>query len=48
MTVPSSNKLKAMDPDESYRNTIVLTELKNELMMTALVQFHVRTCLMRC
>ena len=44
MTIPSSIKVKAMDPDESYGNTIVLTVLKNVLMMTALVPFHVRTC----
>ena len=30
MTVPSSIKVKAKDPDESYGNTIVLTVLKNE------------------
>ena len=42
MTVPSSVKVKAMDPNESYGNTIVLTVLKNVLMMTALVPFHVR------
>jgi hypothetical protein len=33
---------KAMDNDESYDNTIVLTVLKNELTMTAYVPFHVR------
>jgi hypothetical protein len=42
MAVPSSITVKAMDPDESYGNTIVLTVLKNELMMTALVPLHVR------
>ena len=36
--------VKATDNDESYGNTIVLTVLKNVLMMTALVPFHVRTC----
>jgi hypothetical protein len=35
--------VKAMDNNESYGNTIVLTVLKNELTMTAYVPFHVRT-----
>ena len=42
-TGPPSIIVKAMDNDESYGNTIVLTVLKIELTMTAYVPFHVRT-----
>ena len=43
MTGLPSIIVKATDNDVSYGNTIVLTILKNELMMAALVPFHVRT-----
>ena len=43
VTGPPLIIVKAMDNDESYGNTIVLTVLKIELTMTAYVPFHVRT-----
>ena len=43
MTDPLSIIVKAMDNDESYGNTIVLTVLKIELMTAAYEPFHVRT-----
>jgi hypothetical protein len=44
MRGPLQFLVKAMDCDESYCNSIVLTILKNELTINALVPLHVWTC----